>query len=93
MQSDEMKVGKLSIFLAGIWCTFCLCVSLVGGAVALLCNSPDIPQCGYSGFDAGRQWSKIAPFAITVFAAGAFYAFRMLRADIKIILARVMRRS
>lgn len=93
MQCSHMNFAKTSIFLAAIWCTFCLGVSLVGGAVAILCNSPDIPQCGYSGFDAGRQWAKIAPFAITIFAAGAFYGFRLVRSDIKQAFARITRRG
>lgn len=87
-----MNLAKLSILLAAVWCTFCLGVSLIAGAVVLLCVSPDIPQCGDSGVEVARLWRTAAPFAIVAFGAGAFFGFRTLAGDIKTSVRALVQR-
>jgi len=77
-----MKLAKLSILFAAIWCTLCLVVSLIAGAVVVFCTSPDIPQCGSSGYEVAVRWRQLAPISIAFFAAGAFVGFRTVMPEV-----------
>jgi hypothetical protein len=77
-----MKLAKFSILVAAAWCTYCLCVSLIAGAVVIFCTSPDIPQCGTAGFEVATRWKALAPISIVLFGAGAIFAFRSIAPDI-----------
>lgn len=78
-----MKLAKFSLLVAAAWCTYCLCVSLVAGAVVLICTSPDIPRCGSAGFEVATRWKVLAPISIALFGAGAIFAFRSIAPDIR----------
>jgi hypothetical protein len=84
-----MKLHRIAILLGALWCTYCLGISLLGAAVALWCVSPDIPTCGFTGYQVGSWWARAAWFAVPLFAAGTFYGFRSVYPDIKDLIHRL----
>jgi hypothetical protein len=81
-----MKLHRIAILLGALWCTYCLVISLLGAAVALVCVSPDIPACGFAGYEAGSWWARAAWFAVPLFGAGAFFGFRTVYPDLQRIV-------
>ena len=69
-----MNFERVMILLGAIWCAFCLCVSLVGGAVVLGCYQQD--ACADPGYEAAHVFAPYAWWTIPMFAAGAIMGFR-----------------